>query len=51
MRRFVNMAKSGRMAATRRVQPVTLRPLRKNDTITAGKRRVSVPGTAGKRRG
>ena len=48
MRRFVNMAKSGRMAASRRRYP---RPLPKVTTRVPGKHKVTHPGAIGKRRG
>ena len=49
MRRYVNMAKSGRMAATRRVTPAVLRPVAKDATSRRRERRTSVPPGAGKR--
>jgi len=48
VRRFVNMAKSGRMAANRRRYT---RPLPKGGTRAAGKREVTYPRAIGKRRG
>ena len=50
MRRYVNMAKSGRMAATRRVPPAAPRSIRKEDPHTAGKGRIAVRRAAGRRR-
>lgn len=49
MRRYVNMAKSGRMAATRRVTPAVLRPAGKDTASRRRGRRTAVPPGAGKR--
>ncbi|HYS06295.1 MAG TPA: hypothetical protein VEW47_14010 [Candidatus Dormibacteraeota bacterium] len=47
MRRFVNIAKSGRMAATRRVPPPAPKPLRKE---AHRPRRGTTPSAAAARR-
>ena len=49
MRRYVNMAKSGRMAATRRVPPGAPRPVAKATRRGGRKRGVPVTGPGGKR--
>jgi len=51
MRRYVNMAKSGRMAATRRAKPATRPLLRDDPSDGRGKGKRFLPGPKGRRRG
>jgi hypothetical protein len=51
MRRYVNMAKSGRMAATRRLKHGPRPPLRNEPPAVKDKRKGALPGAAGRRRG
>lgn len=51
MRRYVNMAKSGRMAATRRAKPAPRPPLRDEPSGARGKGKRFLPGAKGRRGG
>ncbi|HKB07284.1 MAG TPA: hypothetical protein VKF61_03275 [Candidatus Polarisedimenticolia bacterium] len=51
MRRYVNMAKSGRMAATRRAKPANRPPLRNDPSDVGGKGKRFPPGGRNRRRG